>query len=106
MKVEVSNPANKAMHYGDEPVVTLVNAPAKLPSRVIYSGIEARKQYEQMEADIYDGVRKAKKIEKHKFPDVLKWTLGIAGAAFAIIFRKNLTKFVKKLFKNPFKSTH
>lgn len=99
MVVEVTNPANKPMHYGDQPVITAIAAPEKLPSRIIYSGFEARKQYEQMEADIYDGVKKAKKIEKHKFPSVLKWALGIAGIASAVIFRKNIAKFFKKIFK-------
>lgn len=105
MKVEVSNPANSSMHYGDSPVISSVNAPEKLPSRIIYSGIEARKQFEQMEVDIYNGVRKAKPIEKHKFPNVLKWALGIAGVASAVIFRKDLTKFFRKILKNPFKTS-
>ncbi len=99
MVEEVTNPANKPMHYGDKPVITTVQAPNTLPKRVIYSGIEARRQYEQMEHDIYDGIRKSKKLEKKKFPAVLKWLFGGIAITAGIFFRKNITKFVKNIFK-------
>ena len=106
MVVEVSNPANKHMHYGDKAVVGVIDCPENLPNKIIYSGIEANKQYNQMERDIYEGIKKAPTMETYKFPLVLKLLLGIGTIATGIIFRKDIWKFLKKFIKNPFKSTH
>lgn len=104
MEAEVTNPANKHMHYGYTPVITVVQAPDKLPSRIIYSGIEGRKQFARLENDMYDGIKHAKPMEKHKFPAVLKWFFVLTAAASALIFKKDIVKFFKKTIKNPFKS--
>jgi len=103
MEVEVKNPLNKVMHNGDAPVVTTIQAPQTLPSRILYSGYDARMQYEQLEKDIYDGIKKAKKRDYHKFPTVLKILLGVGALASCVIFRKNIVSSVKNFFKTLFK---
>ena len=90
---QIENPANKHMHYGDKPPIGVVNAPNKLPKKVLYSNAEAERIYNQMQYDIYQS-------QKRKFPMVLKIILGTLTICGGIIFRKDLGKLIKKVFKN------
>jgi len=103
MEVEVNNPVNKIMHNGDSPVVTRIQAPQTLPSQILYSGYDARIQYEQLEKDVYDGIKKAKKKDPHKFPTILKILLGAGVITSAVVFRKNILKFCTNFVKTIFK---
>ena len=101
MVVQVDNPANKHMHNGDLPVVKIISAPGFLPKRYLYSDYEAQKRYNQMQMDIYETQKNTKSPDRHKFPTVLKILLAAGTVAFGFIFRKDLAKFVKNLFKKP-----
>ncbi|MBQ8458943.1 hypothetical protein IJ541_02445 [bacterium] len=103
MVVEVVNPQNSSMHYGDKPAVRVINAPDQLPKRVLYTNAEADKIYHEIQYDIYDKARHTKRPPKGKFPTVLKILGGIIAVGAAIVFRKNIASFCKKIFKNPFK---
>ena len=101
MVVQVDNPANKHMHNGDTPVVKTINAPGFLPKRYLYSDYEAQKRYNAMQLDIYETQKHTKAPDRRKFPTVLKIVLAAGTLALGIIFRKDLVKFVKSLFKKP-----
>lgn len=104
MVEQVDNPVNKNMSYSQSRTPAgILNVPQSLPKKVIYSGTEAQKQYNEMQRDLYIGEKNAKEKEKHKFPKVLKILLGITGITSLILFRKNIGKMLKKLFKNPYK---
>lgn len=97
---QIENPANKHMHYGDKPPIGVVNAPNKLPKKVLYSNAEAERIYNQMQYDIYQSQKHTKPPKKGKFPMVLKIILGTLAICGGIIFRKDLGKLIKKVFKN------
>ncbi len=100
MVEQVENPANKQMSYGQNRTpVGILAVPGKLPKKIIYSGTEAQRQYNQMQYDLYIGEKTAKKKEKHKFPTVLKILLGASGITSIIIFRKDICKIIKNFFK-------
>ncbi len=103
MVEQVDNPANFQMHYGNKPPVGAIGAPDRLPKKVLYSQQEAKRVYEQMQCDIYQKAAHTKKPDKREFPMILKILFGTTTAATALIFRKDIAKFCKKLLKNPFK---
>ncbi|MBD5401945.1 hypothetical protein HDR58_03965 [bacterium] len=98
-KLQTENSTNSHMHYGQPYTIGVLNPPDRLPRVTVYSFKEGEKQYRQMEYDIYQGSKKAKAPEKHKFPKVLKILGGIVIAAGAFIFRKNILNSIKGLFK-------
>lgn len=104
MVVEFENPANKKMHYGDKLPVGVINAPDRLPKRVLYSNYDAERRYNELQYDIYQDQKHTKPPKKGKFPTILKIILETATAGCAIIFRKDIFKFIKN-FKNPFRKT-
>ncbi len=104
MVVEIENPANKNMHYGDKQPVGVITAPDRLPKRTLYSNIEAERMYNQLQYDIYETQKHTKPPKKGDFPTVLKFVTGTLTAGAAIVFRKDIFKFLKNL-KNPFKRT-
>ena len=101
MVVQVDNPANRHMHNGDTPVVKTIDAPGFLPKKYLYSDYEAQKRYNAMQMDIYETQKHTKAPDRRKFPTVLKIVLAAGTLALGIIFRKDLVKFVKGLFKKP-----
>ncbi len=98
-RLQIENPANKHMHYETRTPVGVITPPDKLPSVVVYSPIEGEKRFKQMEQDLYVGQKNAKRLNTYKFPQVLKVLGGIILVAGTIIFRKDIGKFVKKLFR-------
>ncbi|MBP3821767.1 hypothetical protein J6G99_09025 [bacterium] len=79
-KVEVFNPANKAMHYGDYKVGVL-NPPNKIPQiSTLSSYKESQEKYNRIQQDLYISQKKAKPMEKRGFPLILK----IMGAILII----------------------
>ncbi len=95
-KLQVDNPANKQMHYG-QTSVGILTPPDRLPKVLVYSGIEAQKRYDDMQHDLYVSEKKAKKYEKRGFPTILKY-LGVGIIAAGIIkCRKDIIKGLKKL---------
>lgn len=99
MVEQVDNPANNHMHYGTKPPVGTISAPDRLPKKVVYSAKEAKQIYNQMQYDIYEKAAHTKKPDKRKFPTVLKILFGTIAAATALIFGKDIIKFIKKIFK-------
>lgn len=106
MVVQVDNPANRHMHNGDKPVVTVIDAPGYLPKRYLYSDYEAQKRYNQMQMDIYETQKHTKAPDRRKFPTVLKILLGIGAVTLGVIFRKDIVKGIKTLFNKIFKKSH
>ena len=101
MVVQVDNPANKHMHNGDTPVVKTINAPGFLPKRYLYSDYEAQKRYNAMQLDIYETQKHTKAPDRRKFPTVLKIIIAAGTVTLGVIFRKDLPKFIKGIFKKP-----
>lgn len=99
MVVQIDNPANRQMHNGDFPVVKDLNAVGYLPKKQLYTDYEAQKNFNQIQMDIYETQKHTKVKSRQKFPAVLKITLSALAVTLGVIFRKDLTKFVKKLFK-------
>lgn len=104
MVVEIDNPANKNMHYGDKLPVGIITAPDRLPKRVLYSNYDAERRYNELQYDIYQDQKHTKPPKKGNIPTVLKIILGTAIAGCAVIFRKDILKFIKN-FKNPFRKS-
>jgi len=99
-KLQIDNPSNKALHYGDVYTVGIINPPDKLPKVRLYSEKEAMQVYDSMQYDLYISQQKAKPPKsKRKFPLILKITGGTIGLAGAVIFRKDILKFFKGLFR-------
>ena len=96
---QISNPANKHMHYGDKPPIGVINAPDKLPKKVVYSNEQAERIYNEMQYDLYQSEKHAKPPKKGEFPTVLKIIIGGVGLTLGITFRKDITKYLKKIFK-------
>ena len=106
MVVEVSNPLNQHMHYGDKPVAGVIAASDALPNRIMYTNTNANRVYNDMQYEIYQTAKHTPTPSKGKFPPILTISgccLAI-GAAFA--FRKNIWAFCIKALnkiKNIFK---
>jgi len=104
MVVEVPNPVNSYMHYGDrDPVVSVIDAPDYMPKRIWYSNNEANKTYNELQHDIYQTAKQTKKPKKGKFPTVLKIVGAGIVVGLAIVFRKDIGALLKKI--NPFKKS-
>lgn len=99
-KLQIENPSNKALHYGNVYTVGVINPPDQLPKVRLYSEKEAMQVYNAMQHDLYVGQQKAKPPKSsRKFPMILKILTGTVGIAAAIIFKKDIIKFVKGLLK-------
>ncbi len=98
MVEQIDNPANKIMHYGSTNVGVLY-PPDKLPKVQVYSYKEGEQIYNQMQYDLYQTQKQAKAPEKHKFPTILKIGFTSIALCSAIIFKKDISKFIKNLFK-------
>ena len=97
---QIDNPANKQMSYGkDRKPVGVIPVPQTLPKKTIYTGAEAMKQYNELQRDLYMSEKAAKKKPIHKFPTIMKILLGFAGISGLIIFRKNISKMIRNLFR-------
>lgn len=96
MEVEVSNPANMPMHYGDKPAVGVISAPDALPNRILYTNTGANKVYNDIQYDIYQTQKEhGRLIKKSQRKKSLLILFGIAAIALAFVFRKNITAFGK-----------
>lgn len=107
MVVEVTNPANNPMHYGDTPPIGVISAPDQLPNRVLYTNVEANRIYNDLQYDIYQTQKEHDRLIKK--PKRKKVLIGLAVAALvvsAVVFRKNIMSFGKNVIdkvKNLFK---
>lgn len=98
MVVEVTNPDNNPMHYGDWPAVKIVSAPDKLPNRVLYTNVEANRVYNDLQYDIYKTQKEHNRLLKKPKTKTLILVLSSLGViALGIIFRKNIINFSKNL---------
>lgn len=98
MVEQVDNPANKYMHYG-QTNVGILNPPNTLPKVQLYSFTEGIKTYNEMQQDLYIKEKKAKPYNPHKsVPTILKIIFGGASVLSLVIFRKDITKYLKNLF--------
>lgn len=108
MVVEVFNPANNNMHYGDKPSVGLISAPDKLPNRVLYTNAQANREYNDIQYDIYQTQKEHDRMIK-KPKSKKAWIgiiVGVALLTTAIIFRKKISSAATSVFgkiKNLFK---
>lgn len=101
MVEQIDNPANKSMHYG-RTNVGILNPPNKLPNVVLFSPQQANYEYDQMQYDIYQKQKHAKPPTPQEFPTILKIIGGMAAAGGILIFKKDIIKYLKGLFKkNP-----
>ena len=79
-KLQVENPLNKPMHYGNEPVVNeVVPVVNYLPSVNLYSGMECNYRYNQMQKDLYVS-QKVAAPKKKGLPKILKILAATFGA--------------------------
>ena len=100
-KLQVENPLNKPMHYGNErplvnEVVPVVNY---LPSVNLYSGLECNERYNQMQQDLYVS-QKVAAPKKKGLPKILK----ILAAAFGgyilyAVAKPSVAKVFNKIFR-------
>ena len=95
MVVQIDNPANKSMHYGDQVFAKDLTMPDKLPTKTLYSDREAEQRYNQIQADIFQKQKKAKPKEIIKFPMILKILLGVGGTLAVLFKGKTIFKWVK-----------
>lgn len=96
-KLQVENPLNKPMHYGnDGPRVGVVPTPGYLPMPKIYSGSDCLNQYNQMQKDLYIS-QKTARPKKKGAPKIIKILFG-AFAAYILcaLAKPSLTKFFGK----------
>ncbi len=99
-KLQVENPSNASMHYGNAPVFPgAVPAPNSVPAPNIYSGAESIKIYNQMQMDLYESQKK-QKPKKKGLPKILK----ILGGAFATyllyaVAKPSVVKAFNKIFR-------
>ena len=98
-KLQTDNSANKHMHYEKPLNVGILNPPDRLPKVVVYSKADADFRYKVMQNDIYESYKKAAEPPKKGFPTILKIIGGVVATTGAIIFRKDIAKFFKRLFR-------
>lgn len=98
-KLQTDNSVNKHMHYEKPLNVGILNPPDRLPKVVVYSKADADYRYKVMQNDIYESYKQASEPPKKGFPTILKIAGGLIITAGAIIFRKDISKFIKKLFR-------
>lgn len=106
MVVELANPLNQHMHYGDKPVAGVISASDSLPNRVMYTNTNANRVYNDIQYEIYQNSKNAPPPKKGGFPPVLKILAGAIALCTAVIFRKKIWMFCKSCFtrlKNIFK---
>ena len=101
MEVEVTNPANSPMHYGDYPVVGIIKPPDALPNRILYTNAEANRVYNDIQYDIYQTQKEHDRIIKKpkNWSTFFKIVVGAALATLAIVYRKNIAQFFKSAFQ-------
>lgn len=100
MVVEVANPSNSPMHYGDKPAVTTLTAPDALPNRVLYTNVEANRIYNELQYDIYQTQKRHDSlIKKPKGKTWLKIAAAVALVTLAVVFRKNIANLAGKAYR-------
>ena len=92
----VENPANKTMHYGDNPIVGILNLPEKTPAKKLYSYFDGQKLYNVLQQDIWVQSNKANPKEKG-VPTIIKIiTAGITAAALLLFGAKGIKNLFAK----------
>lgn len=91
----IENPANKSMHYGNDPIVGIIPSVQKAPSKKLYTYSEGEKLYNDIGHDIWVESNKAKP-KKKGIPLIIKISAGILALG-AIIFGG--VKGIKGIFK-------
>lgn len=93
----VNNSVNNAVLPKNEPNAHMKNAPLNVGvivppdahyKPVLYSEVKATAEFNQLNRDIYDGVKRSKNINEKKTPLSIKILAGI-GATIATIFAVN-----------------
>lgn len=95
----VENPSNKQMHYGDKPIVGVVDFPDKLPVRRPYNYFEAQTLYNGIMNDVFIQQQQAnpQKVKKG-VPKIIKIALGaMIAAPFVLMGVKGVKKLITKL---------
>ena len=94
----VENPANKSMHYGDKPIVGVLDIPDKSPVKRPYNYFEAQALYNSLQMDSWEKQQHANPENAKKgVPKIIKLALG-ALVAVPIIFMgvKGVQKLIAK----------
>lgn len=103
MVVQVENPNNSNMHGPNCCPGLQLEVPKPCPRPKIYSSIEARKQYNEIQQDVYQTINNAKPKDRGSFPTILKLILGGTAISMLIIFRKSILSSAISFFKDIFK---
>lgn len=94
----VENPANSNMHYGNKPIVGVLDFPDHLPVKRPYNYFEAQATYNRLTRDIYELSRKSDpdKVKKG-VPKIIKYALGfLASIPLIILGAKGISKIIAK----------
>ena len=94
----VENPANKPMHYGDKPLVGVLDIPDKSPVKRPYNYFEAQALYNSLQMDSWEKQQHANPENVKKgVPKIIKLALG-ALIAVPLIFMgvKGVQKIIAK----------
>ena len=99
-KVQVENPLNKPMHYGNQrPEVGVVQDPGRLPAKNLYSGYEQSQIYNALTQDLYTSQKKTK-ARSRKTPKIIKIALWLLGARILYAVAKPpVAKVLRKIFR-------
>lgn len=90
-KLQVENPANAQMHYGNNNLIGVLVPPDRIQSTTLYSFKEGRELFNTLNKDIYQSQKHAT-AKKRGTPLGVKILLGIGAAILSF-------KFIKKLFR-------
>lgn len=94
----VENPNNSQMHYGNKPIVGIVDFPDRLPVRHPYNYFEAQALYNALQQDMYVQQQHAhpEKVKKG-VPEIIKIALGtLIATPFILMGAKGIKKIIAK----------
>lgn len=94
----VENPANKPMHYGDKPIVGVVDFPDRLPVRRPYNYFEAQALYNDLSQDVWIQQQNANHERVKKgVPKIIKLAVGaLIAIPFVLMGVKGIKKIIAK----------
>ena len=94
----VENPANKPMHYGEKPLVGVIDFP-DIPNRRPYNYFETQAMYDNFTRDMQVKVQHANPDKfKKGIPKIIKIALGaLLAAPLVILGAKGIRKIISLL---------
>lgn len=94
----VENPGNSQMHYGNKPIVGVIDFPDRLPVRRPYNYFEAQAMYDSFVKDMYVKEQHADpEIHKKGVPKIIKLALGtLIGVTLAFLGVKGVKNLIAR----------